>query len=289
MFSSARPGLRAHRRQQRHVLARVRLLRQPGPEHQQAFDLARPAHQRHQRLRQPAPPATTTPLLARVARDPTATAVRAARGPPIAPAPIGSRAWSPDKLLVRGRLERPVVAAAQEHEQRLRVQRLQHRVVDHLGERRAVVGRARLLRQRDQQVPRIVGPAEERAVQPLHRRLPDPAAHQHHQAAKQRPQHQPAARAVHLAQEGHAVEQSREAERHGDARQRPPQSPARGGRAGSARCAAAAPESPSPGASPPRSPATAESRTAAGSTTPRTMAAGRRAASRLPPPPTAAR
>ena len=43
--------LRAHRRQQRHVLARIRLLRQPRPQHQQPLDLARASHQRHQRFR----------------------------------------------------------------------------------------------------------------------------------------------------------------------------------------------------------------------------------------------
>lgn len=99
------------------------------------------------------------------------------------------------------------------------MQRLQHGVVDHLGQGGAVVGRARLLGQRDQQVARVVGAAEERAVQPFHGRLPHAAAHQRHQPAKDRSQYQPTARAVHLPQEGHAVEQPGEAQRHGNSRQ----------------------------------------------------------------------
>ena len=74
---------------------------------------------------------------------------------------------------VRRRIKRPVVAAAQEDQQRLRMQRLQDRVVDQLGEAGAIGGGPRLLRQRLQHVPRVVGAAEERAVQPLGRRLPD--------------------------------------------------------------------------------------------------------------------
>jgi hypothetical protein len=82
------------------------------------------------------------------------------------------------------RLELLGRGAAQVDEQRLRMQGLQHRMVDELGQRRPVGRGPCLLGQRRQQVARVVGTAKEGAVQTLHRRRPHPSADQHQQAAK---------------------------------------------------------------------------------------------------------
>ena len=211
-------GLRAHRRQQRHVLARIRLFREPGSEHEQALDLARPAHQRHQRLRRQRrhrrPGLAGLELRGIEQQRPSAPHEIHQLRRRNRQARVVAR-----QLLVRRCLKRPVVAAAQEHEQRLRMQRLQHRVVDHLGKRRAVVGRARLLRQRHQQVPRVVGrrgrthgPAAPCAG--CHTRRPTSAIRPPKSDPTTSP---PRVRSISPRQR-HAVEQPREAQRHGDAR-----------------------------------------------------------------------
>ena len=87
---------------------------------------------------------------------------------------------------MRRRLERPVVAAAQEDEQRLRVKRLDDRAVDQLGEARAIGGKARLIREHLEQPARIEGTAEEGAVETFGGRLPRALADEREDAAEDR-------------------------------------------------------------------------------------------------------
>jgi len=98
------------------------------------------------------------------------------------------------------------------------MQRLQDRVVDECGETGAVRCRARLLRQRLQDAPRVVGAAEEGAIEPLRGRQPGALTDQRQETAEERSGEQPHRQLI----TGHirdAADEPHETERHGESDQ----------------------------------------------------------------------
>ena len=70
------------------------------------------------------------------------------------------------------------------------MQCLHHRLIDQLGQRRAVGGDTRLIGQRLQQATGVVLPAEERAIEALGRRLPRILSDDGEYAAEERSGHE---------------------------------------------------------------------------------------------------